>query len=87
MELCENMYFNIFTLFIVDTTSILKLMFPTVYHFYLDAYFGGCVVVIIVTDVAVAFIYIFIHLFCFFVYLFILFFVYLLIYLLFFPLL
>ena len=55
------MYFDISVLFIVDTTSILKLMFPTVFCFRLDGYFGGCLVAIIVT--AVVFIYLIIHLF------------------------
>ena len=50
------MYFNIFVLFIVDTTSILKLVFPTVYCFCLDGYFGGCVVAIIVTVVILIFV-------------------------------
>ena len=63
----KHAYFNIFVLFIVDTTSILKLMCPTVYCFYLDGYFGGCVAVIIVT-VVVVFNYLFI---CLFIYLFI----------------
>ena len=71
MELRENVYFNIFILFIVGTTSILKLVFPTVYYFRLDGYFGGCVVAIIV---AVVFIYLFCFLFfCLFIYLFIIF--------------
>ena len=56
MELRENVYLNIFVLSLVDTTSILKLVFPTVYYFCLDGYFGGCVVAIIVT-VVVVFIY------------------------------
>ena len=63
----KHAYFNIFVLFIVGTTSILKLMCPTVYCFYLDGYFGGCVAVIIVTAVVV-FNYLFI---CLFIYLFI----------------
>ena len=63
MELRENVYFNIFILFIVGTTSILKLVFPTVYYFCLDGYFGSCVVAIIATAVVVAFIYLFINLF------------------------
>ena len=67
----KHAYFNIFVLFIVDTTSILKLVFPTVYCFCLDGYFGGCVVAIIVTVVVVIFIY----LFCFFVFLIIILFV------------
>ena len=56
MELRENVYFNIFVLFLADTTSILKLVFPTVYYFCLDGYFGGCAIAIIVT---VVFIYLF----------------------------
>ena len=75
IELRKNMcFFNIFVLFIVDTTFILKLVFPTVYCFCLDGYFGGCVVAIIVTVVFV------------FIYLFIWFFVYLFIYLFILPL-
>ena len=66
----KTCYFNIFVLFIVDTTSILKLVFPTVYCFWHDGYFGGCVVVI-VTVAVVVFIYLFIclsiYLFYFFV--------------------
>ena len=63
------MHFNIFVLFIADTTSVLKLVFPTVYCFCLDGYFGGCVVAIIVTVVVVAvvlFIYLFIYIFIYF---------------------
>ena len=63
MELREKMYLNIFVLFIVDPTSILKLVFPTIYYFCLDGYFGGCVVAIIVIVVVVVFIYLFIYLF------------------------
>ena len=74
----KHAYFNIFVLFIVGTTSILKLMCPTVYCFYLDGYFGGYVAVIIVTAVVV-FNYLFI---CLFIYLFIYLFVDWLIYLL-----
>ena len=58
MESNENVYFNIFALFIVDTTSVLKLVLPTVYYFCLDGYFGGCVIAIIVT---VVFIYLFFY--------------------------
>ena len=64
------MHFNIFVLFIVDTTSILTLVFPTIYYFCLDGYIGGCVVAIIVT-VVVVFIYLFYLFILFFVYLFI----------------
>ena len=32
--------------FIVDTTSILKLVFSTAYYFSLDGHLGGCVVAI-----------------------------------------
>ena len=77
----KTCYFNIFVLFIVDTTSFLKLVFPTVYCFCLDGYFSGCVVAIIATVVVVVVaIYLFIYLFilffrCFFlfIYLFIIF--------------
>ena len=65
MELPENVYFHISIVFILDTTSILKLVFPTVYCFCLDGYVGGCVVAIIVTVVG------FIYLFIYFVFLFI----------------
>ena len=64
----KHVYFNIFVLFIVDTTSILKLVFPTVYCFCLDGYFGGCVVAIIVT--VVVFIYLFIYFYLFIYYFF-----------------
>ena len=57
------MYFNIFVPIIVDTTSILKLVFPTVYCFFLECYVGGCLVAIIAT--AVVFIYLFIYLILF----------------------
>ena len=57
----------------------LKIVFPTASCFCLDGYFGSCVVVIIVTNVAVvfiylfiySFIYLFIHFFCFLFFLFI----------------
>ena len=39
----EHVYFNIFVHFIVDTTSILKLVFPTAYCFCLGGHLGGCV--------------------------------------------
>ena len=61
-------YFNTFVLFIVDTTSILKSVFPTAYCFCLDGNLGSCVVAIIV---AVVFFYLFIYLFFVFIYLFI----------------
>ena len=54
------MYFNIFVLFIVDTTSILKLVFPIVYCFCIDGCFGRFVVAVIVT-IVVIFIYLFIY--------------------------
>ena len=55
------MYFNISVLFIVDTTSILKLVFITVYCSCLDGHLDCCVVAIIVAVVlAVCFIYLFI---------------------------
>ena len=38
----KHVYFNIFIFFIVDTASVLKSLFPTVYRFYLDGYVGGC---------------------------------------------
>ena len=59
------MHFNIFLLFIIDTTSILKLVFPTVYCFCLDGYFGGFVVAIVFTVVFIyLFTYLFIYSFC-----------------------
>ena len=60
----KHVYFNISVLFIVDTNSILKLVFPTASYFCLDGHLGGSVVFIIVT-VVVVFIYLFIYLFCF----------------------
>ena len=71
----KHVYFNIFVLFIVDTTYILKLLFPTVYYFCLGGYFGDCVVAISFTVVVVfiyLFFYLFISLFWFFIYLFLL---------------
>ena len=56
------MYFSIFVLFIVDTTSILKLVFPIVYCFCIDGCFGRFVVAVIVT-IVVIFTYLFIYLF------------------------
>ena len=58
--------FYISVRFIVDTTSILKLVFPNVYYFCLHDYFGGYFVPIIVTVVIVVFIYLFIYLFIWF---------------------
>ena len=46
MELRENI------LFIVDTTSILKLVFPITYCFCLDSHLSGCVVAIIAVVIA-----------------------------------
>ena len=58
------MHFNISVLFVVDTTSILKLVFPTAYCSCLDGHLDCCVVAIIVAVVlAVCFIYLFIYLF------------------------
>ena len=45
------MYFNISVLFIVDITSILKLVFPTAYCFCPDGHLGGCAVEIVVAVV------------------------------------
>ena len=45
------MYFNISVLCIVDTTSILKSVFPTTYCFCLDGHLGGCVIAITVAIV------------------------------------
>ena len=56
----KNVYFSIFVLFIVDTTSILKLVFPIVYCFCIDGCFGRFVVAVIVT-IVVIFIYLFIY--------------------------
>ena len=90
MNICncvKTCYFNIFVLFIVDTTSFLKLVFPTVYCICLDGYFGGCVVAIIVTVVVVVVVVVVIvvvaiYLFIYFIFLFFSF-IYLFIYLLF----
>ena len=49
----KHVYFNICVLFIVDTTSILKLVFPITYCFCFDCHLSGCVVVFI--NVVVAF--------------------------------
>ena len=49
------MYFNVSDLFIVDTTSILKLMFPVAFCFWVDSCLGYCVAVVVVI-----FIYLFI---------------------------
>ena len=88
MNICncvKTCYFNIFVLFIVDTTSFLKLVFLTVYCFCLDGYFSGCVVAIIATVVVVVVaIYLFIYLFILFFRFFFYSFIYLFIYLLFF---
>ena len=46
------MYFNISVLFIEDTTSILKFVFPITYCFCLYSHLSSCVVVIIVVVVA-----------------------------------
>ena len=43
MCILKHVYFNIFVHFIVDTTSILKLVFPTAYCFCLGGHLGGCV--------------------------------------------
>ena len=51
MELRENMCILIFVLFIVDNTSILKLVFPITYCFSFDSHLSGCVVLIIVVVV------------------------------------
>ena len=57
----KHVYFNISVLFIVDTTSILKLVFTTGYCSCLDGHLDCCVVAIIVAVVlAVCFIYLFI---------------------------
>ena len=67
----RHVYFSILVLFNEDTTSILKLVFTTVYCFCLDGYVGGYVFAITNT-IVVVFIYLFIYLFiCLFVYLFI----------------
>ena len=58
----KHVYFNISVLFIVDITTILKLVFPTLYCFCLDGHLGGCVVAIIVAIVFFVF-FLFIHLF------------------------
>ena len=44
----KHVYFNIYILFIVDNTSILKLVFPITYCFCLDCHLSGCAVVIVV---------------------------------------
>ena len=47
----KHVYFNISVLFIVDITSILKLVFPTAYCFCPDGHLGGCAVEIVVAVV------------------------------------
>ena len=73
----RHVYFNIPVLFNEDTTSILKLVFTTVYCFCLDGYVGGYAFAIINT-IVVVFIYLLIYLFiclfvCLFIYLFVIF--------------
>ena len=63
------MYFNISVLFVVNTTFILKLVFPTAYCFCLDGRLGGYVV----ANIVPAFIVVFTYLFIYFIYLFIIF--------------
>ena len=48
----KHVYFNISVLFIVDTGSILKLVFPITYCVCLDSQLSGCVVVIMVVVIA-----------------------------------
>ena len=84
MESRENVYFNIFVLFIVDTTSILKLVFPTIVFPAISVFMLTLVAVLLsllLLLLLFLFIYFFIFsfylfilLFCFFVYLFIYFF-------------
>ena len=57
------MCFNSVVLVIADTTSILKLVFPTVYCFYLDGYVGGCAAVAIIAITTYLFFYLLIYLF------------------------
>ena len=42
----KHVYFNIVVFFIVDPASVLKLLCPTVYGFYLDGSVDGCFVVV-----------------------------------------
>ena len=53
----RHVCFNSVVLVIADTTSILKLVFPTVYCFCLDGYVGGCAVVAIIAITTYLFIY------------------------------
>ena len=64
----KHVYFNISVLFIVNTTFILKLVFPTSYCFCLDDRLGGYVVATIVPVFIVAFTYFFIYLVYLFIY-------------------
>ena len=65
-------YFNIFVLFIVDATSILKLVFPTVYVYVLMIILVAVLLPLLLLLLFLfLFIYLLIYLFCFFVYLFI----------------
>ena len=70
-------YFNICVFLIVDTTSLLKFVFPTAYYFCLDSRLGGCVVAIVAAIVAVVSIYLFNYFVFLFIYLFIYSFIYL----------
>ena len=71
MESREKVYFNIFVIFIEDTTSILKLVFPHCWLFLSWWLFSACAVAIVATVVVVVVVAVFIHLFCFLVFLFI----------------
>ena len=59
----RHVCFNSVVLVIADTTSILKLVFPTVYCFYLDGYVGGCASVAIIAITTYLFFYLLIYLF------------------------
>ena len=48
----KHVYFYVSVLFIVYKTSILKLVFPIFFCFCLDSHLSGCVVVVVVVDVA-----------------------------------
>ena len=72
----KHVYFNIFVLFIVDATSILKLVFPTVYVYVLMIILVAVLLPLLLLLLFLflfiyLFIYLLIYLFCFFVYLFI----------------
>ena len=77
----KHTYSNISNFFIVDTTSLLKFVFPIAYYFCLGGRLGGCVVVAVVSIyylflLIILFSCLFIYLFHLFIHLFIYFYLY-----------